>query len=57
MAAAVEDRFHIKPKLIEGSGGVFEVAVDGKLIFSKKKEGRFPENDEILKSLTALKNP
>lgn len=56
MAAVVEDRFHIKPKLVEGSGGVFDVAVDGKLIFSKKKEGRFPEHDEILKSLAALKN-
>ncbi len=27
---------------------MFEVRVDGKLIFSKKKEGRFPEDEEIL---------
>jgi selenoprotein W-related protein len=54
LAAVIEDRFHIKPKLIEGSGGAFEVAIDGRLIFSKKKEGRFPEHDEILKSLAAL---
>jgi len=26
---------------------VFEVTVDGDLIFSKKTEGRFPEDDEI----------
>jgi selT/selW/selH-like putative selenoprotein len=26
---------------------VFEVELDGKLIFSKKKLGRFPENGEI----------
>jgi selT/selW/selH-like putative selenoprotein len=32
---------------------VFEVTVNGKLLFSKKKEGRFPENDEILAPLTA----
>jgi selT/selW/selH-like putative selenoprotein len=28
---------------------VFEVELDGKLIFSKKKLGRFPEEGEILK--------
>ena len=36
-------------ELIAGSGGVYEVTVDGKNIFSKKKLGRFPEDGEILK--------
>jgi hypothetical protein len=27
--------------------------VNGKMIFSKHREGRFPEHDEILKSLSA----
>jgi selT/selW/selH-like putative selenoprotein len=31
-----------------GSGGVFDVVVDGQLVFSKKKEGRFPDTDEVL---------
>jgi selT/selW/selH-like putative selenoprotein len=30
---------------------VFEVSVDGKLIFSKKRLGRFPEDDEIFAAL------
>ena len=34
-------------------GGVFEVSVDGQLVFSKKKEGRFPELDEVLAHLPA----
>ena len=34
--------------LLPGTGGVFEVSVDGKCIFSKKKEGRFPSHEEIL---------
>jgi selenoprotein W-related protein len=38
-------------ELIEGSGGVFEVKRDGRLIFSKKKTGRFPEPDEVLRQL------
>jgi len=37
--------------LIEGSGGVFEVTVDGTLVFSKKETGRFPAYQEIPKLL------
>jgi len=34
--------------LIAGSGGVFEVEVDGELIFSKRELGRFPEPGEVV---------
>jgi selT/selW/selH-like putative selenoprotein len=36
-------------ELIQGSGGIFEVACDGKLIYSKKKtpERRFPNDGEV----------
>lgn len=33
--------------LIPSGGGVFEVTFEGKLIFSKKSLGRFPEHSEI----------
>lgn len=36
------------------SGGVFEVTLDGQVIFSKKQEGRFPEDDEILTQIESL---
>ena len=36
-------------ELVASGGGVFEVSLDGRLIFSKKKLGRFPEDEEILK--------
>ena len=39
--------------LIPGGGGVFEVAVDGDLIFSKKALGRHAEIDEVVKSFKA----
>jgi len=42
----------IKIKLIEGSGGVFDVKKDDQLIFSKKKVGRFPEHQEIIDKLS-----
>jgi len=34
-------------ELVKSGGGVFEVTVDGRLAFSKKKLGRFPTDAEI----------
>jgi selT/selW/selH-like putative selenoprotein len=37
---------------LRSSGGVFEVSVDGEQIFSKRKTGRFPDEEtEILAPL------
>jgi selT/selW/selH-like putative selenoprotein len=36
-------------KLVESSGGLFEVTVDGKLVFSKKALRRHAEPGEVLK--------
>lgn len=47
MGAEIESLTGTKPELIEGSGGVFDVLVDGERIFSKRYEGRFPEPGEI----------
>lgn len=43
----------MESELVEGSNGVFDVVVDGKLIFSKHRTGRFPEPEEILDALRA----
>jgi selT/selW/selH-like putative selenoprotein len=32
---------------VRSRGGVFEIAVDGQLKFSKKRLGRFPTDQEI----------
>jgi selenoprotein W-related protein len=37
--------------LIPGKGGVFEVTVDGKKVFSKKELGRFPEDGEVVQRI------
>jgi selenoprotein W-related protein len=34
-------------ELVKGTSGVFEITIDGKLVFSKKQLGRFPEDAEI----------
>lgn len=41
----------IQAQLIPGSGGVFDVVVDGKKVFSKHEKGRFPEPGEVVKAL------
>ncbi len=38
-------------ELIPSSGGVFEVYNEQKLVFSKKNEGRFPDENEVVKIL------
>ena len=37
--------------LRRSGGGVFEVTVDGRLAFSKKATGRFPTDEEVLRTL------
>jgi selenoprotein W-related protein len=37
--------------LVESSGGVFEVTVEGRLVFSKKQLGRHAEPGEVLRMI------
>jgi selenoprotein W-related protein len=34
-------------ELVSGSGGRFEITLDGELLFSKKQAGRFPKPGEV----------
>ena len=52
-ASSLEDELrskydNIDVTLIEGSGGIFDVYFNGKLIFSKKLSKRFPSKGEII---------
>jgi hypothetical protein len=38
----------IPASISEGAKSQFDVLRDGELLFSKQREGRFPEEDEIL---------
>jgi len=49
LAAELEQKLGITPELVESSGGVFEIVIGGKLIFSKKRLDRFPSDGEVLK--------
>ena len=50
MAAEIKEAYpDAKGKLIESSGGVFEVTVDGKLVFSKQELGRHAQDGEVMR--------
>lgn len=54
MADEIKASYGLTPKLIEGGGGIFDVKVDDKLIFSKHQVGRFPEHHEVLDQIGKL---
>ena len=41
----------IDARIVPGGKGQFDVEADGRLVFSKQREGRFPEHDEIVAAL------
>jgi len=50
LAAKVKEVYpDAEVKLIEASGGLFEVTVDGNLVFSKQALGRHAADGEVLR--------
>ena len=54
MAETIKKELGIDPEMIEGAGGVFDVKVDGNLIYSKQETGEFPEHQLIIEAVAAL---
>jgi selT/selW/selH-like putative selenoprotein len=44
----------VESELVRGSGGIFVVSADNEVLFSKKQEGRFPTEREIVEKLRAM---
>ena len=38
----------VAASIVEGAKSQFDVLSDGKLVFSKQQQGRFPEEDEVV---------
>ncbi|NDH04725.1 SelT/SelW/SelH family protein [bacterium] len=55
MAGAIQKAFADKVTVHQktGSGGVFDVELDGEMIFSKWDQHRFPDNKEIIQVIEA----
>ncbi len=44
-------------ELVPGTGGVFDVDVDGEQVFTKRMLGRYPEPDDVLPLLRERMGP
>ena len=55
MQAAIKDKYGITASLREGVGGIFEVAIDGKTVYSNKTTYRFPTDQEIFEKIDAAR--
>ncbi|PYP11238.1 MAG: hypothetical protein DMD59_03310 [Gemmatimonadetes bacterium] len=50
MAAEIRDVYpHAEVRLVQSSGGVFEVDVDGRRVYSKKSTKRHAEPGEVVR--------
>jgi len=47
-------QFEAEVTLIPSSGGVYEVVINGTLVYSKKQTGEFPDEVKLLKKIAAL---
>ena len=57
MAAELNEAFpDLDVKLIPGSGGIFEVNLDGVVVFSKKRVGRHAQPGEVVEAIRARKS-
>jgi selT/selW/selH-like putative selenoprotein len=54
LAATLKKELSLESEIVRGSGGIFVVSVDGKKIFSKHDEGRFPTEKEIVDQVRKL---
>jgi selT/selW/selH-like putative selenoprotein len=50
----LEREFGARPELIRGAGGVFDVTVDQRMVYSKHTTGRFPDPAEVVAAIRAL---
>ena len=51
LAAKLKDAYNADAFLIEGAGGIFDVVVDGDLVYSKHETGEFPDEDQLVDRL------
>ena len=57
MAAELKEAFpDLEVTLIPGSGGIFEVNLDGVVVFSKKRVGRHAQPGEVVEAVRAKKS-
>ncbi|MFH1146779.1 MAG: Rdx family protein [Pseudomonadota bacterium] len=57
LAEHIKKNCGIEPVLVKGDGGVFDVRVDGRVLFSKKALGWFPSTEEVVEGIRKFTTP
>jgi selT/selW/selH-like putative selenoprotein len=55
LAGEIKKKYGADAELVKGDKGIFDVYVDGKLVFSRHQEGRFPEPQDIFDRVGAAR--
>ena len=52
LAARIKSALGVDAQLVKGAGGIFDVRVDGDLVYSKFVTHQFPDEDALVAELT-----
>jgi selT/selW/selH-like putative selenoprotein len=53
----LRDELGVEAELVRGDRGVFDVIVDGAVVFSKHAAGRFPDEAALVESIRSRAQP
>ncbi|MDH5561480.1 MAG: Rdx family protein [Deltaproteobacteria bacterium] len=55
LADKIMKRFYVTPNLLPSGGGVFEIYVNRKKVYSKKQTGEFPTDEQVFQLIDDMK--
>ena len=51
LAEKLKTSLKLETDLIKGSNGIFDVEIDGKLVYSKSETGEFPDEESLIQKI------
>ena len=51
LAEKLKTSLKLETDLIKGSNGIFDVELDGKLVYSKRETGEFPDEESLIQKI------
>jgi hypothetical protein len=58
LAADIENKFGVVSKLIGGHNAIFDVAINGSVVYTNNKQcGQFPTHEQIFEEVRKYKEP
>jgi predicted Rdx family selenoprotein len=55
LQAAIKSKYGMTAELREGMGGIFEVSIDGTVVYTNETTYRFPTDEEIFEQIDKKK--